>query len=40
MATQVGQVYLCKICGNKVKVLEAGAGQLVCCGVEMKLVEG
>jgi superoxide reductase len=39
MAAQVGQVYLCKICGNKVKVVEAGGGVLVCCGVSMKLVE-
>jgi desulfoferrodoxin-like iron-binding protein len=37
MATEVGQVYRCKICGNKVKVLESGGGALVCCGVPMKL---
>jgi desulfoferrodoxin-like iron-binding protein len=40
MPTTVGQVYQCKICGNKVKVQEAGGGQLVCCGVPMKLMEG
>jgi superoxide reductase len=34
--TQVNEVYLCKICGNKVKVLESGAGMLVCCGEPMK----
>ena len=39
MPTEVGQVYQCKICGNKVKVLEAGGGQLVCCGVPMKVHE-
>ncbi|MEJ5329363.1 MAG: desulfoferrodoxin FeS4 iron-binding domain-containing protein [Desulfobaccales bacterium] len=39
MPTKVDEIYLCKICGNKVKVLEAGGGQLVCCGVPMKLVE-
>jgi superoxide reductase len=39
MGAQTGQVYLCKVCGNKVKVLEAGGGVLVCCGVPMKLVE-
>ena len=39
MMTKVGEVYLCEICGNKVKVLESGAGALVCCGEEMKLVE-
>jgi superoxide reductase len=37
MATEAGQVYRCKICGNKVKVLEAGGGALVCCGIPMKL---
>jgi len=39
MPTEVGQVYQCKICGNKVKVIEAGGGQLVCCGVPMKVQE-
>ena len=34
-----GQEYLCKVCGNKVKVVEVGGGVLVCCGVPMKLVE-
>ena len=37
MAIAVGQEFRCKICGNKVKVLEAGGGTLVCCGVPMKL---
>lgn len=27
----VGEVYLCEICSNKLKVLEAGEGELVCC---------
>jgi superoxide reductase len=36
--TKVAETYLCGICGNKVKVLEAGAGQLVCCGQPMKKV--
>jgi superoxide reductase len=36
--TNVNEVYLCEICGNKVKVLEDGPGQLVCCGEPMKLV--
>jgi desulfoferrodoxin-like iron-binding protein len=39
MTIAVGQVYQCKICGNKVKVLVAGGGVLVCCGVSMKLTE-
>lgn len=37
--TEVGEVYLCEICGNKVKVLEAGAGELVCCGQPMNIVK-
>ncbi len=39
MATDVGEVYLCNICGNKVKVLENGVGELVCCGEPMEKVE-
>lgn len=38
MPTQVDEVYLCEICGNKVKVLEAGGGELVCCGQPMNRV--
>ena len=37
--TDVNEVYLCEICGNKVKVVEAGAGQLDCCGQPMTKVE-
>jgi len=37
--TQVDEVYLCEICGNKVKVLEAGGGELTCCGEAMNKVE-
>jgi superoxide reductase len=33
--TEVDEVYLCDICGNKVKVLENGVGTLVCCGKPM-----
>jgi superoxide reductase len=35
MATEVGEVYKCELCGNVVKVIESGAGDLVCCGEEM-----
>ena len=38
MAEKMG-IYKCEICGNIVRVLEAGAGQLVCCGEQMKLYE-
>ncbi len=32
-------IYKCAICGNTVEVLFAGAGQLVCCGQPMELLE-
>ena len=38
--SQVGEIYLCEICGNKVKVLETGGGELVCCGEPMSKVKG
>ena len=34
-----GEVYQCKICGNKVEVIEVGGGTLVCCGKEMKSID-
>ncbi len=34
--TKIGDVYICKICGNIVQVLDAGAGELVCCGQKME----
>lgn len=37
---EVGEVYRCNVCGNVVKVTEAGGGTLVCCGEDMELVEG
>ena len=37
--TEVGEVYVCEICGNKVRILESGAGTLVCCGQDMELVK-
>lgn len=33
------QVYRCNICRNIVEVLHAGAGELVCCGQPMELLE-
>jgi len=33
----VGEVYRCEICGNVVRVIEAGGGTLVCCGQDMTL---
>jgi superoxide reductase len=35
--TEIGQTYRCNVCGNTVKVLTAGVGELVCCGQPMEL---
>ena len=32
------EIYKCEVCGNIVEVLHGGAGILVCCGQNMKLV--
>jgi len=37
--TEQGQIYKCNVCGNIVEVLHTGAGQLVCCGQPMQLLE-
>lgn len=37
--TNVGEIYVCKICGNAVEVVVGGAGVLVCCGQPMELVK-
>lgn len=36
--TEVKQVYKCNVCGNAVRVIENGMGQLVCCGQPMELL--
>lgn len=33
------EVYKCEICGNIVEVLHTGAGELVCCGEPMELLD-
>lgn len=33
------QVFKCEICGNMVEVIHTGAGELVCCGQNMTLME-
>ncbi len=33
------QVYKCERCGNIVEVLHGGPGQLICCNVDMVLME-
>jgi len=37
--TKQNQIYKCEVCGNIVEVLHIGAGELVCCGQPMKLME-
>ena len=39
MATEQLQVYKCEVCGIISEVLEGGAGELVCCGLPMQLLE-
>ena len=39
-AVQVGENYRCNICGNEVKITNAGGGELVCCNQPMEKVEG
>ena len=36
--TKIKEIYRCPICGNIVEVLNAGAGELVCCGKPMILL--
>ena len=37
--TEQNQIYKCNVCGNIVEVLHAGAGELICCGQPMVLLE-
>jgi superoxide reductase len=39
MATDRLQVYKCEVCGIVAEVLDGGAGELVCCGEPMTLLE-
>ena len=34
--TALREIYVCELCGVTACVIEAGPGQLVCCGQEMK----
>lgn len=31
----IGEIFECEVCGNVVKVIELGGGELVCCGHPM-----
>ena len=37
--TKINETYYCNICGNAVKVVNTGAGTLVCCGQPMNMVK-
>ena len=37
--TKIKEIYRCPVCGNMVEVLNAGAGELVCCGKPMILLK-
>ncbi len=37
--TKLHNVYKCEICGNVIEVVHPGAPALVCCSMEMKLME-
>ena len=37
--TKVSEIYKCEKCGNIVEMIHAGAGELVCCGQKMVLLE-
>jgi superoxide reductase len=36
--TKKNQIYKCPLCGNIIEVLHTGAGELVCCGQPMDLM--
>lgn len=36
---EVGEKWVCDICGNVVEVVEAGGGELICCGEPMRQEE-
>ena len=37
--TKLREIYKCNVCGNIVEVIHVGAGQLVCCGAPMQLMD-
>lgn len=37
--TEILEIYKCELCGNMVEMIHTGAGELVCCGQPMKLLE-
>jgi superoxide reductase len=39
MGIKLGEIYKCEACGNIVVAIHEGAGDLVCCGQDMVLME-
>ncbi|MBI5599915.1 MAG: desulfoferrodoxin FeS4 iron-binding domain-containing protein [Deltaproteobacteria bacterium] len=37
--TEVGQKFVCNVCGNEVMVTIVGGGELICCGEPMEMAE-
>ena len=37
--SELKQIYRCNVCGNKIEVLDTGAGELVCCNQPMELLK-
>ena len=37
--TKLNEIYRCDVCGNVVSVVGKGAGELVCCGKPMNLLQ-
>jgi len=35
----VNEVWHCNVCGNEIKVLKVGGGELVCCDQPMERIE-
>jgi desulfoferrodoxin-like iron-binding protein len=36
--TELNQNYKCNVCGNLVKIIQAGQGSLACCAQPMELI--
>ena len=34
-----GEIWLCRVCGNEVKIESVGGGTLVCCAKPMELIK-
>ncbi len=37
MSDRVDRIYYCRDCGNEVKFVKDGGGQLICCGHPMEI---